>query len=120
MPHDRHRRHTRHRNIPYNLRVRKLVSLSKVAHLSTNLMAEEESKKTDAVDSPTKNLLDDFVASGRTGRRNALPDILDEKNATVTTGELPLEMEKLQCSDTASKNKNEESTVKIEEETKKL
>lgn len=83
-------------------------------------MAEEESKKTEKVETPTAiDLLDDFVASGRTGRRNALPDILDEKHATVSTGELPFGMEKLKCSD-ADKNINNktESTVTSEEKSK--
>ncbi len=42
--------------------------------------------------------LEDFIASGRTGRRNALPDILDNKNAATNTADLPLQMQKLQCS----------------------
>ncbi|CAG0890480.1 unnamed protein product [Darwinula stevensoni] len=32
---------------------------------------------------------DDFLNSGRTGRRNAMPDILDEKQVGVTTADLP-------------------------------
>lgn len=44
-------------------------------------------------------VLEDFVNSGRTGRRNAVPDILDEKAAAVSTGGLPFDMEKLNCSD---------------------
>lgn len=43
-------------------------------------------------------VLDDFVNSGRTGRRNAVADILDEKAAKVSTGGLPFDMEKLNCS----------------------
>lgn len=44
-------------------------------------------------------VLEDFVNTGRTGRRNAVPDILDEKTASVSTGGLPFDMEKLNCSD---------------------
>ena len=37
----------------------------------------------------------DFIASGRTGRRNALPDILDGKD--VSTADLPDALLKLSC-----------------------
>uniref|UniRef100_A0A4W3IVK3 cAMP-dependent protein kinase inhibitor alpha n=1 Tax=Callorhinchus milii TaxID=7868 RepID=A0A4W3IVK3_CALMI len=37
----------------------------------------------------------DFVSSGRTGRRNALPDIMDS-TANVDTGELTTSMEGLE------------------------
>src|SRR3989442_888764 len=40
----------------------------------------------------------DFLQTGRTGRRNALPDILDEKTGHASTAELPCQMEKLSCS----------------------
>lgn len=43
--------------------------------------------------------MEDFIATGRTGRRNAMPDILDSEKAAVSTGGLPFEMEKLNCSD---------------------
>lgn len=39
----------------------------------------------------------EFIASGRTGRRNAMPDILSEHAAT-TTADLPEALEKLSCS----------------------
>lgn len=42
--------------------------------------------------------VEDFIASGRTGRRNAMPDILDSKRAGVGTGGLAEGMEKLNCS----------------------
>ena len=41
--------------------------------------------------------LDEFIASGRTGRRNALPDILDKKVADTDTSELPQDLAKLHC-----------------------
>ncbi len=41
---------------------------------------------------------DDFLASGRTGRRNALADILDAGVSSTSTKALPFEMEKLNCS----------------------
>jgi hypothetical protein len=40
---------------------------------------------------------DDFANCGRTGRRNALADILDDNVASTTTAGLPLEIHKLQC-----------------------
>lgn len=43
--------------------------------------------------------LNEFVASGRTGRRNALPDILNAQHASVGTGGLAEGLEKLNCSD---------------------
>lgn len=42
--------------------------------------------------------VEDFIASGRTGRRNAMPDILDSQRAGVGTGGLAEGMEKLNCS----------------------
>lgn len=43
--------------------------------------------------------MEDFLSTGRTGRRNAMPDILDEQKAAVGTGSLQFDMEKLNCSD---------------------
>ena len=42
--------------------------------------------------------LEEFIATGRTGRRNAMPDILDEQKAAVGTGGLAFDMEKMNCS----------------------
>uniref|UniRef100_T1IQG2 SSD domain-containing protein n=1 Tax=Strigamia maritima TaxID=126957 RepID=T1IQG2_STRMM len=44
---------------------------------------------------------DDFLQTGRTGRRNAMPHIMTE-GAAVGTGDLPCEMGKLSCSDSSS------------------
>ncbi|XP_023216213.1 uncharacterized protein LOC111618840 [Centruroides sculpturatus] len=41
---------------------------------------------------------DAFLQTGRTGRRNALADIM-EQNATISTASLPGSLEKLSCSD---------------------
>ena len=51
---------------------------------------------TDVVD---KKGLEDFVISGRTGRRNALPDILDERTRATgpAVASLPQQMGKLTC-----------------------
>lgn len=46
----------------------------------------------------TTPAFDDFLQTGRTGRRNALPDIHSEK-AAVSTASLPDSLQKLSCSD---------------------
>lgn len=38
---------------------------------------------------------DEFLSTGRTGRRNAMPDILEEKTCHSGTSELPSQLEKL-------------------------
>lgn len=43
------------------------------------------------------NNLDDFMQTGRTGRRNAVPDIENDKDKTLGTGDLQLQMDKLSC-----------------------
>ena len=42
--------------------------------------------------------VDDFIATGRVGRRNALPDILNDKHAGTSTADLPDTLSKLTCS----------------------
>jgi len=81
-----------------------------------------------------KKGLEEFIVSGRSGRRNALPDILDDNHAATATSELPYEMSKLQCSDKESEDeksdtasaatpedneKKEDSPKKKEKSTKK-
>lgn len=46
----------------------------------------------------TSPAFDDFLQSGRTGRRNAMPDITAE-GAAVSTASLPDSLQKLSCSD---------------------
>ncbi|GIY51602.1 uncharacterized protein CDAR_365231 [Caerostris darwini] len=41
---------------------------------------------------------DDFLQTGRTGRRNAMPDITAD-SATISTASLPDSLQKLTCSD---------------------
>ena len=48
--------------------------------------------------------LEEFIASGRTGRRNAMPDILNENHAGVTTAGLAENMGKLNCAGLCSLN----------------
>ncbi|XP_003738265.1 cAMP-dependent protein kinase inhibitor beta [Galendromus occidentalis] len=61
-----------------------------------------------------EDTVEGFLNSGRTGRRNALPDILDEQYAATGTGDLPMDMERLSCTDQAgtssSTDKNQPST----------
>ncbi len=42
--------------------------------------------------------VDEFIATGRAGRRNALPDVLSEKHGATSTAELPDSLSKLSCS----------------------
>ncbi|KFM71518.1 hypothetical protein X975_15861, partial [Stegodyphus mimosarum] len=46
----------------------------------------------------TSPAFDDFLQTGRTGRRNAMPDIRAE-NAAISTASLPESLQKLTCSD---------------------
>lgn len=39
-----------------------------------------------------------FLDTGRTGRRNAIPDIHVDPGASVSSADLPLDFEKLTCS----------------------
>ncbi|XP_064597290.1 cAMP-dependent protein kinase inhibitor gamma-like [Liolophura sinensis] len=54
--------------------------------------------------------LNEFINTGRTGRRNAVPDILDDKLSKVGTGNLAFDMEKLQCSDAPSESTSNNSS----------
>ena len=45
----------------------------------------------------TSPAFDDFLQTGRTGRRNAMPDIHGE-DAAVSTASLPDSLQKLSCS----------------------
>ncbi|XP_045181820.1 cAMP-dependent protein kinase inhibitor alpha-like [Mercenaria mercenaria] len=54
--------------------------------------------------------VEDFIASGRTGRRNAMPDILDSQHAAVGTGGLAEGMEKLNCSDSSKGGDSSQNT----------
>ena len=44
---------------------------------------------------------EEFASCGRTGRRNALADILDSNLASTSTASLPNELQKLQCTGNA-------------------
>lgn len=42
--------------------------------------------------------LEEFISSGRTGRRNAMADILDSKRASTSTAGLDVDLSGLKCS----------------------
>lgn len=48
--------------------------------------------------------IDDFVRTGRTGRRNALPDVLSLGHANVTTAGLPEVLENFTLSTATQSN----------------
>ncbi|KAL7646241.1 UNVERIFIED_CONTAM: hypothetical protein RMT77_003150 [Armadillidium vulgare] len=50
------------------------------------------------------NDTEQFIATGRTGRRNAVPDIHDEAVATTSTADLPDVLQKLTCGEGTSKD----------------
>ena len=50
----------------------------------------------------------EFLASGRTGRRNALPDILGE-NALVTSSDLPSRLQALTTSEAKQDGKKDQA-----------
>lgn len=60
-----------------------------MASASTSAAPEHVAMSEDSVEG--------FLNSGRTGRRNALPDILDEQYAATGTGDLPTDMDRLSC-----------------------
>ncbi|OWF34971.1 uncharacterized protein LOC110443520 [Mizuhopecten yessoensis] len=45
--------------------------------------------------------LEEFVNTGRTGRRNAMADIQDEQNNSVSTAPITFDMDKLSCHDSS-------------------
>lgn len=63
------------------------------AHSSSS---QPESSSSFAPDN-SRLSFDDFIQTGRTGRRNAVPDILTDKSSKVSAADLPAELEKLTC-----------------------
>lgn len=41
--------------------------------------------------------LNNFISTGRTGRRNAVPDLVEDGSAKVTTAGLSTQLQKLTC-----------------------
>ena len=67
--------------------------------------------------------LDEFIKTGRTGRRNALPDILNDKHSMTSTGGLPTCLDNLtfkdeKKSDTACGGDESKPDVKPDDEDK--
>ncbi|XP_041360960.1 cAMP-dependent protein kinase inhibitor alpha-like isoform X2 [Gigantopelta aegis] len=50
--------------------------------------------------------LEDFIQTGRTGRRNAVGDILTDPHSQLSTGGLSIDMDKLKCSDDSANKSN--------------
>ncbi|CAD5114706.1 DgyrCDS3749 [Dimorphilus gyrociliatus] len=59
--------------------------------------------------------IEKFMRTGRTGRRNALHDILDGSGTTTGAGNLPSQLAKLKCSDEES---SENSAVSEKDDSK--
>ncbi|XP_070395303.1 uncharacterized protein [Dermacentor andersoni] len=59
----------------------------------------------------TAPAFDAFLQTGRTGRRNALPDILEEGATNVSTASLPCSFQKLSCSDPSPNTNSAESST---------
>ncbi|CAG9768835.1 unnamed protein product [Ceutorhynchus assimilis] len=57
--------------------------------------------------SPNEPPIQEFLSSGRTGRRNALPDILGQ-HAVVTSSDLPSRLQALTTKDQTSPSKSTE------------
>lgn len=53
-----------------------------------------------------------FCSTGRIGRRNALPDILDEKHANVGTCEISDSLTKLKCKEDNESSKSDTACAK--------
>ncbi|XP_044752735.1 cAMP-dependent protein kinase inhibitor beta-like [Coccinella septempunctata] len=63
-----------------------------------NPSQDQPSSSSDSSANPNIHNLNDFLSSGRTGRRNALPDILSD-HSLVTSSELPSQLEGLSTKD---------------------
>jgi hypothetical protein len=73
--------------------------------VSSNV-SSTSSNETTSTTAPTE-CLTDFVRTGRTGRRNAVPDVFIDPNISVTTASITDLMFKFDCND--SKNGNAEA-----------
>ncbi|XP_078333358.1 uncharacterized protein LOC111133130 [Crassostrea virginica] len=65
-------------------------------------------KKGTMAEVEVANNLEEFISSGRTGRRNAMADILDSKHASTSTAGIDLDMSGLKCSED-NKSQNDQS-----------
>ncbi|XP_076437999.1 uncharacterized protein LOC143277141 isoform X2 [Babylonia areolata] len=53
------------------------------------------------MDDQSKIEMEGFLSTGRTGRRNAVPEISDPALASLSTADLPMNMAKMSCSESA-------------------
>ncbi|XP_044743544.1 uncharacterized protein LOC123305782 isoform X2 [Chrysoperla carnea] len=79
--------------------VLKMVALMEQTQSQNNFDTENSETDTVNKDGTTSNgQVNDFLSTGRTGRRNALPDILSE-HAHVTSSDLPARLQALSTKD---------------------
>lgn len=84
------------------------------ASQNTNSVPPQGSKDETTLPTPDespKASHEDFLQSGRTGRRNAMANILGE-HAVVTSSDLPAQLEALTTKDKEEQDKSEASTSK--------
>jgi len=62
---------------------------------SINPSNDSSRSDTNSIENTTGQSVDEFLSTGRTGRRNALPDILEQKSSHVNTADLPNQLEKM-------------------------
>ncbi|CAG2164760.1 unnamed protein product [Oppiella nova] len=69
-------------------------STTSTSNSSANCSPTSASSSGGSGDTPGQSV-DEFLNTGRTGRRNAMPDILEEKSSQLSTSDLPNELQKL-------------------------
>lgn len=79
--------------------------------VTMNPPQEQPSTSSNPATTPNPENLDDFLSSCRTGRRNALPDILSD-HSSVTSSELPTKLENLSTKDAESAANNPSTSKK--------
>ncbi|KAL7038436.1 hypothetical protein ACKWTF_009578 [Chironomus riparius] len=66
-----------------------------------NQQSQQSHPPVDVVEVDPEKIQDEFLNTGRIGRRNALPDILDS-HCETSTADLPLKLSALTTSDSSS------------------
>ncbi|RZF32006.1 hypothetical protein LSTR_LSTR007084 [Laodelphax striatellus] len=106
-----HRRKRRYRDKGDKLAVKRFAKMTGLKKMLA-VMSEECSSGGGAGGGggeQCRDVTQDFLTTGRVGRRNALPDILGE-HARLSTAELPDQMSCLSVTDDASKNQSTSSS----------
>ncbi|XP_018331589.1 uncharacterized protein LOC108741320 isoform X1 [Agrilus planipennis] len=95
-----------------NLKSKKLNRLKGLKMLAVMATTQPGSSDNTSVDSdqPSNGNSKDFLSTGRTGRRNALPDVFGE-NALVTSSDLPDKFKKLATSDNLQDSSKESDNL---------